>query len=267
MKEDCVGMKILFLGTGACDYDPKLNAVFKDTFDKDIRRSSSILLDGNILIDCGDHTLNSMDIAGVDRSRVTDLLITHTHRDHCRLDLIENLAKEVTGKLNIWCHESITQSFSSLDGCAVHGLRFGIAQKAAGAEVTALFSNHKTNREGERTVHYIVEKEGKKLFYGCDGAWFLTETFYKLSHQKFDFFVFDGTVGDYNGDFRISEHNSIPMIRCMMESMRKLDVFSPNCKIYISHIAHSLHAPHKQIVKNMRKDHILVAYDGLVDTI
>jgi L-ascorbate metabolism protein UlaG (beta-lactamase superfamily) len=220
-----------------------------------------------MLVDCGDYALNSMEIAKVDKSKITDLLITHTHRDHCRLDNIEELAKEVTGKLNIWCHESIAGYFSSLDNCNIHGLNTEKKQKAGDIEFTALLSNHRTEQKEEKTVHYIIEKENKKLFYGCDGAWFLTQTFYALMHQKFDLFVFDGTVGDYDGDFRISEHNSVPMIRCMIKSMEKKGFFPETCKIYISHMAPSLHAPHKEIVRNLEKDNIFVAYDGLVEII
>ena len=39
-------MEVLFLGTSACDYSPKLNGEFKDKFDFDARRSSCVLING-----------------------------------------------------------------------------------------------------------------------------------------------------------------------------------------------------------------------------
>ena len=40
-------------------------------------------------------------------------------------------------------------------------------------------------------------------------------------------------------------------------------VFDEESRIYLSHIAPKLHAPHTQIVENVAKDGLLVAYDGL----
>ena len=47
------GFTVVFLGTCACDFSPRLQTDCKDRFDKDVRRSSSILIDGHILVDCG----------------------------------------------------------------------------------------------------------------------------------------------------------------------------------------------------------------------
>ena len=41
-------------------------------FDYDARRSSSILIDGEILVDCGIHTLDSLRIAGIDYDKISD---------------------------------------------------------------------------------------------------------------------------------------------------------------------------------------------------
>ena len=260
-------MEILFLGTGAFDYQPGLEGQYRDKFDCDCRRSSSVLVDGRLMIDCGDYALNSLAIAGVKKKEIADLLITHTHRDHCRPDLIEKLAAAVPGGLNVWCHESAAAFFPKSAHYAVHSLRCGEPEQIGGFSVSALYANHRTERTEERPVHYVLEKGGKKIFYGCDGAWFLTPTFYALMHAGFSLFVFDGTVGDYDGDFRICEHNSIPMVRKLIVSMKPLGVFADNCKIYISHLAPSLHAPHRETSRKLAAEGILVARDGLVETV
>lgn len=255
-------MEITFLGTGAYDYAKELKTTHVQAFHPDYRRSSSILIDGTLLIDCGDHTINSMNIAGIDKRKIGSLLITHTHIDHCRLENIALLAEEAQG-LQIWCHQSVAGYLEGLSRCTVHPLEVGEKQPAGGAEITALYANHRTKRMDERPVHYIIEKDHKKLFYGCDGAWFYTDTFYALLHQEFDLFVFDCTMGDYDGDYRIAEHNSIPMVRMLIKSMEKAEVFSGSCQIYLSHLAPSLHAPHKETAEKLAKEDLLVAYDGL----
>ena len=75
--------------------------------------------------------------------------------------------------------------------------------------------------------------------------------------------MLDATVGDYEGDFRVGEHNSIPMIRLMLASLSQLEIYKPDAKIYLTHIAPSLHKPHDQTVRALAPEGLLVAYDGL----
>lgn len=84
--------QLLFLGTCACDYSPRLATDCKDRFDRDARRASSLLLNGRLLIDCGPHCLDAMCIAEVDAGEVTDLLLTHLHSDHFNPDNVRTLA-------------------------------------------------------------------------------------------------------------------------------------------------------------------------------
>ena len=55
-------MKITFLGTGAADFSPLLETEYKYQLGLDQRRSSSILIEDQFLVDCGPHTLDSMRI-------------------------------------------------------------------------------------------------------------------------------------------------------------------------------------------------------------
>ncbi len=52
-----------------------------------------------------------------------------------------------------------------------HIYEAGISRNGGGAKVTALAANH-AMPENEQALHYVIEKDGKKLFYGCDGGWF-----------------------------------------------------------------------------------------------
>ena len=95
-------LELLFLGTCACDFTDRLENEFKDKFDKDERRASSLLINGRYLIDCGMHILDSLRIAGVDASKITDVFITHLHDDHFNEENIGKIAKESATPLKIW---------------------------------------------------------------------------------------------------------------------------------------------------------------------
>ena len=84
--------EIIFLGTCACDFSPRLKGDCKDRFDKDVRRSSSILMNGHILVDCGPHTPGSLAIAGAPLASVTDIFVTHLHDDHFDAENIGRIA-------------------------------------------------------------------------------------------------------------------------------------------------------------------------------
>ena len=91
----------------------------------------------------------------------------------------------------------------------------------------------------------------------------MTETFNYLTHKKLDVMVMDATVGDYEGDYRMAEHNSIPMIRLMIPSLKAKEVITDSTKIYLSHIAPRLHKSHAETVEIVKGDGLEVAFDGM----
>ena len=113
------------------------------------------------------------------------------------------------------------------------------------------------------SAHSASCKNGKKVFYGCDGAWLLNQTYYFLKDKKLDLAVLDCTTGDYEGDFRMGEHNSIPMLRVMLPSLRTFKVIDEHTEVYFSHLAPSLHAPHEETAKIADEMGAKVARDGL----
>ena len=98
-------IKVQFLGTCACDFSPKLENEFKHCFDKDARRSSAILINDSVLVDCGIHTLESLDILKIPYKQITDILITHTHDDHFVSENIEKIAENRHSLLRLWVRE------------------------------------------------------------------------------------------------------------------------------------------------------------------
>ena len=225
--------KLLFLGTSARNYSPKLNNECKDKFDKTARRSACALLNDNILIDCGFHTLNAMDIAGVKKSDIKTLFITHFHDDHFNLESVQSIANSKTQPLDIFVSDGAV--VPTIENAVIHYLKKGEKmQFQNGITITSLLANHDKEVFPQ---HLLFEKDGEKFLYACDGAWFLTETFYALKDSNLALFVVDCTVGDRVGDYRICEHNSIPMLRLMLPSLKTFNIIDDKTKIFASHIA------------------------------
>ena len=238
-------LDVVFLGTCACDFSKRLETDLKDTFDKDVRRSSSILIDREILVDCGPHTLDSLRIAGIRLDSISSVVITHLHDDHFNIDNILAIAKSKNTPLKLYVREDADIDIS----CDVEIVRMKpFAQYCLnnGITVTGMDANHDASAYPQ---HLLFKKNGKSIFYGCDGAWLLNTTYYALQNAKLDMMVLDCTTGDYEGDYRMGEHNSIPMLRVMLPSLRTFGVTYENTKVYFSHLAPSLHASHSETEK------------------
>lgn len=251
--------EILFLGTCACDYSSLLQTTYKDSFDKNARRSSCALVEGRYLLDCGQHCLDELRIAKIDLAQITDIFVTHFHSDHYNVECISQIAKAGNRTLRVWVRsDARVIGISNVEWKLMQkGLAYQVDENV---KVTSLRANH---NEGVFPQHILMEVAGKKLFYALDGAWFLHETYYALKNAALDMLVLDCTCGDYLGDYRIGEHNSIPMIRMMLPSLKKWGTVTENTKVYVSHLAPSLHKSHEETSAILEKDGVCVAYDGL----
>ena len=189
---------------------------------------------------------------------MTHLLLTHLHCDHYDADNVARLAAACPAPLQIYLREGAC--LPEIPHAELHFVKPTERFSVGDFTVTALPANHDPKAF---PLHYAIERDGKRLFYGTDGAWYLTETYNFLQNKQFDCFVFDGTVGDYEGDYRLCEHNSIPMIRLMLASLRKRGVFAEDAMLFLTHIAPSLHKPHDETAELLQKDGLLLAYDGL----
>ena len=137
-------------------------------------------------------------------------------------------------------------------------LKYLEATEISGYAVTALPANHTAC-----PAHYLIERGGKSLLYATDGAWILYDALYALKGKRLDAAAFDATVGDYTGDFRAGEHNSIPMLRLLLPSLRTVDALRPDTAVYLTHIAPSLHQPHREEAPRLAREGLLLAHDGL----
>lgn len=258
-------MKLLFLGTGAAGAIKTPNAEIKPGQ----RRCASMMIDDTVVVDVA---LQSFDYAtqlGKDTSAVTDIFLSHTHGDHfCKATLLQYVesAKE---KINFWCHETAVQylNLSEEEAAKINICPLQSMQKfeAAGMKVTALPANHVAGPK-EQPLHYIFEKDETMLFYGCDGGWFRCETWQYLYRKRIVLtaMILDCTVGELPGNFRIGEHNTIPMLRLMKTAMLENGILPPKATLIANHIG----VPPYNLAKKddyglLTELGMLVAHDGL----
>ena len=255
--------QLFFLGTCAADFSSKLNNECANCFDKDARRASCALLDGRFLIDCGPHCLDSLRIAGIDMTTITDVFFTHLHDDHFNADNLQTIAsaRAVAGAalLRVWFREDA--DFPTLEHVELHRMKLYESYAVTDSlSITSVEANH---TQSFFPQWLLFEENGKKMLYATDGAWFIEHTYHFLQNAALDTLIIDATCGDDIKDDRMAGHNSLPMIRLLLPALRYNRMITPQTNIVLTHLAPSLHRPHAETVQIAEKDGMVVAYDGL----
>ena len=222
-------MKITFLGTGAADWQPEKPETGEH------RWLSSALINDDLLIDPGPCVLKAIDLYKIDATKIKYIIHTHRHSDHFNEE---------------------TLKFLTDCGAKFCDLSAGDKVTLDGYEIMALAANHPTC---EPTVHFIIDDGKKRIFYGLDGAWLLMPEVEAIKSKFVDLAVLDATIGNKKGDYRIFEHNNLAMVVEIKETLSKYVG-----KFCISHMARTLHDPHDVLAKQMEKNAILTAFDGMI---
>lgn len=261
-------INIIFLGTGAADWPYHPSGEDRFDLQKKLRRTSSILINEHILVDPAPESFFfAKEVLKLDLSKLTDIFLTHSHEDHYNREALTQFVREARGKVNFYCHKQ-TIPFLELpakikDMIVVKPLQVQKQVKVGRLRIMPLAANHEIVETKETALHYEFEQQGNRILYGCDGGWFLAGTWNYLMGRELDAVIFDATVGDYEDDFRIASHNSIPMVRILVSAMKKNHVLNNDSRIVLSHFARTLHESITETEEKMKKEGMICAYDGM----
>jgi phosphoribosyl 1,2-cyclic phosphate phosphodiesterase len=250
--------EMIFLGTGAADWNL---AMKNEGF---FRRNSSCLIDKKLLIDPGAHIFSFIEDFNVPDlfDELTDIIVTHFHSDHINKESVLRLAENRS--LRVGCDKRTMEHIGEHPNITYTLFKPYIEYNVGDMIVTPLLANHDIVADGENFAfnYYIETKDGKSIFYGLDSAWILRPTWEYLKKKKFDAFIFDCTVGDKD-DWRIFEHNTIPMIRKMVEEINAKELMKEGGKLIASHMARTLHKSHEDTAEILEKINMITAFDGM----
>lgn len=261
-------MKLLFLGTGAA------GGVTGNPLDNhSIRRCSSSLIDRDLLMDPGPHIFDFAEQYGDPDlyNGVKYILCTHSHPDHFCPETVAALV-EKNPDITMYGDEAIRRKLVRLlpeTAAKVHfvPLTHGQWIEFGDYRVLPTHSNHSTGDPHEVTLHHTIEKGGRRLFYGLDGAWLLRESWNLMRDLEgpYHAMIFDTTCGEKPDEFRVFEHNTLPMLRVMLAGMHssRFHSLTEETKLYADHLASSLHDDHETVSKTVKEMGMTVAYDGL----
>lgn len=252
--------EILFLGTGAGDWQSPLENGF-------FRHQSCVLVDQNTLIDCPGHALSSIRSLGKQPEDIAWLLITHSHGDHFCQDTIFQLARcrldAGRSPLTVCAHKAVIDRLQGIPAGFI-SLSHGQFFETENYVITPMEAMHTPVLPGETPLHYLMKRRnGPTWLYATDGAWMTYPSWCIVRSHHLDGWIVDATVGDISpGDLRIFEHNSIDMVRLMLQTFQRLKVLRNGAPVILTHMARTLHSSHEQVCAELSPPFV-PAYDGL----
>ncbi len=229
-------MKILFLGTGAAGSKKR----YEHEMDGNKRRCASLIIDENVVVDMAKQSFDYATKLGVDTTAITDVFISHPHVDHYNKEALLGYVSAAKAKLNVWCHKNtagrLSLSEEELEKVNVCPLEEMQEFDAAGMHVVALPANHASGQ----ALHFVFEKDGKRLYYGLDGAWFTPREWRYLhgSGLSFDGMIIDSTNTSHDpikyGNY--GEHNSYLLLPVVVKTLKESGVAGEHTKLIADHI-------------------------------
>lgn len=260
--------RLLFLGTGAADW-PALPEDAPFPQPTSYRSNAALLVDGHILVDGGPRLMPCLRALRLDAGAISDLLITHSHSDHYNAAQVSALAAVPRQeRLRIWYPDGAQLGLDSFAAVELHPLLPGDTARPAGYEALALAANHLMETTSETALMYLFNNTACRWLYATDGSWLLIRSWRRLRAERaLDALLIDATLGDVTDDWRIFEHNSLPMVRQMTAAMRRWGVLAPDAVVVLTHLARDTHLPPGAMAARDSVEGWVTALDGMELTV
>ena len=267
-------MELKYLGTAAAEAMPATFCRCKYCIEarrlggKNIRTRSQSLIDGELLIDFPADTYFHFIQNNIEGDKISDLLITHSHGDHCYPNELflrsAPYAHDMKAPvLNVFCGRGAFDKISAIgqpSNVALTKVEAFESFKAGKYRVTALPARH---AHGDDALFYVIEGD-KTLLYAHDTGYFFDEVFDFIAERgfKFDLASFDCT----NVDITISDtgtHMGIDNIERVIERLTQIGALDESSIKVINHFSHNAGPLHHVLEERVRDKDWLVSYDGM----
>ena len=271
-------MKLRYLGTAAYEGVPAPFCrcrVCRGSFragGRALRSRTQALVNDDLLLDFNADTVCHSLMYRISFDNVRDCLITHSHSDHLYPMDLEILSDPISHEhppLHFYSGEDGYNKIAHEIGLhrmeeraqvtlVRHGDEF---RTAGGYRVLALRANH---TKETTPLFYAVERDGKRLLYAHDTGVFPEEDYALLkAFGRFDLVSLDctGCLG-LDWDWR-NGHMSLKTNLEVMERLRAEGIADEKTVFVAAHFSHNGGQTHAEMVPEMAKHGILVAYDGM----
>ena len=272
-------MQLLFLGTGAADYDAALSCSCHNCREAraiggpNLRTYASLLINRRLLLDCGRTVPTRLADCHAEPGAISDVIVTHSHGDHLDVPALAALAgvtREGNKPLHVWGNARVCDTVSrhaAYDRIGtrmmLHEIVAGERFTAAGLEVLCLAARH--GDADERALNYVIAEGDAALLYATDTAWPPSSAWEALAGVKLNCAVVEATFGPLtpgqHPDLMTHHLNWDEAIRLCQE-LEQTGRLKPGAVCYGTHMSQH-HVPiHDRCHEELAARGLTLAYDG-----
>ena len=277
-------MEILYLGTAAeeripgmfchcelCQKSLKLGG-------KNIRMRAQALIDDTLLVDFGSDTYANFVREGKNLWDIRSILLTHSHPDHLSLEVFSSRYHWQTAETTKYDTIQLYTSAGVIEKIwrvvEARGLEKEMIEKTwkfipmeyfqpmeiEGYTVTPLPAKHAVP---EQAFVFLIEKDGRTMFYGNDTGTFSEEIDEWLAKNNKQIYLLslDCTKGDIETPYY--GHMSMSQGRAIADRFLAKGVIDETTKLYFTHFAHGCKMTHDELEQTAKEKYgFKVTYDG-----
>ena len=277
-------MEILYMGTAA---DERIPAMFCHCElcqkslrlgGKNIRTRAQALIDDTLLIDFGSDTYEHFIRAGKTLWDIQNVLLTHSHPDHLTLEVFSSRCHWQSAEttkyptIKIYTSAGVIEKIWRVVEARETGkktiekywefipMEYFQPLQIDGYTITPLPARHALP---EQAFVFLIEKDGKTIFYGNDTGYFdeSIDEWLANNGKYIDLLSLDCTKGDVETPYY--GHMSMNHGRAIADRFYKKGVINDKTKLYYTHFAHGCKMTHEELEKTAEEKYgFKVTYDG-----
>lgn len=266
----------MFLGTAAAEGYPGLFCCCDNCTEAkrlggpNLRARSSILVDGELLVDIPPDILSRVHSARIDLCNLRALLVTHSHPDHFSfhqlvfrrhpfaLTEIEELTVVGSPVVAGLIRERYSDKLEDMKIELLPLEPFGTVQ-VGGCRVTSIEAVHKTDYPEETSYNYIIERGGKSLLYACDTGPYGDDVLDFLKDFEIDAAILECTMCFHTSKV-FAYHMGFEEVFSLSKWLREHPLRAGG-RIIATHFSHGSCPPHEELSGILGREGVEAAYD------
>lgn len=275
-------MKIRFLGTAAAEGWPAVFCACESCKraerlgGKDIRTRSQILINDDLLVDLPPDTYLHKLRDGLDLSKVSTLLVTHSHMDHfypmelsmrggCYAHDMQSADLEIFADAHVKQSFELEAGFEKFLDAVNGGLHWNLmlpfeCKKSGRYDIYALKAQH---AHPEKALFFLI-KEGPRAFLQCNDTGYLYEENFEFLEKtgiKLDAIALDCTCGKIKVG-KVGTHMGAEDCAEIVARMKKSGFVRGDTRFIVTHFSHNGGMSHAELSDYFAPLGVEVAFDG-----
>ena len=218
-------MKIRMLGTGYGECKVKKKTL------KDYRHLGGVLVDEKILIDAPADIFEVADELGFSDmfDKVSDVVISHSHRGHFSIDTITTLAKR---GIRVYGTGKLLDLIPDVAGIEKIKLSTSTPVQIDDYTLYSLPANHATDLRGEMCLNFVLSRD-KAFLYALDGGGINFSAWKVLSQLKLDAVIADCALELAETSYASTYHNNVHAVKALRDILVSGAVAEPTVKLWV----------------------------------